>query len=98
MILFDRLARWIPLTRGPATVLILRIFQATWGGFRTGWTPKKIALTLAKLRASPPSIRSAQEGTIKTMTSLNVEKIFPVKRWAFARFRTAAALVSFLPL
>ena len=38
------------------------------GGLRPGWTPKKIALTLAKLRAAPPSIRSAQEGTVKTMT------------------------------
>jgi len=31
-----------------------------------GWTPKKIALTLAKLRAAPPSIPIWHEGTRKT--------------------------------
>jgi hypothetical protein len=34
---------------------ILRSFQAIRGGFRAGWTPKKITLTLAKLRAQPPN-------------------------------------------
>ena len=43
--------------RGPARSLILRRIQAIRGGFRPGWTPKKIALTLAKSRASPPRIR-----------------------------------------
>jgi hypothetical protein len=40
--------------RSPARCLVLRSFQAFRGGFRAGWTPKKIALTLAKLRTAPP--------------------------------------------
>jgi hypothetical protein len=49
--------------RDPARPLILRIFQASKGGLRPGWTPKKIALTLAKSRASPPRIQSRTGGT-----------------------------------
>jgi hypothetical protein len=46
---------------GPARLLILRRFQEIRGGFRQGWLPKKTGLTLAKLRASPPSIRFQPE-------------------------------------
>ena len=52
--------------RGLSKELILRRFQAFRGGFRAGWTPKKIALTLAKLRAAPPSIPLRHEGTRTT--------------------------------
>lgn len=51
--------------RSPARPLILRSFQTFWGGLRPGWTPKKIALTLAKFRASPPRIRFQPGGTRK---------------------------------
>ena len=51
--------------RNPAKCFILRYFKAIWGGFQPGWTPKKIALTLAKFRASPPRIRFQPKGTRK---------------------------------
>ncbi len=52
--------------RIPARCLILRLFQALLGGLRPGWTPKKIALSLAKFRASPPRIHSGPEGPVKS--------------------------------
>ena len=51
--------------RSPARPLILRSFQTFWGGLRPGWTPKKIALTLAKFRASPPRIQFGPRRTHK---------------------------------
>lgn len=51
---------------GPAMYSVLGCFMALRGGFRPGWTPKKIALTLAKSRASPPRIPIRREGTRKT--------------------------------
>lgn len=51
--------------RDPSRSLILRRFYAFRGGLRPRWTPKKIALTLAKSRASPPRIRFQPGGTRK---------------------------------
>lgn len=51
--------------RSPARCLILRRFQAIRGGLRPGWTPKKIALSLAKFRASPPRIQFTPRRTRK---------------------------------
>ena len=42
------------------------VIRRSGGGFHTGWTPKKSALTLAILRASPPSIPKGHEGTRTT--------------------------------
>jgi hypothetical protein len=43
------------------------VICAFWGGLHAGWLPKKIALTLAMRRASPPSIRFRPERNRKTM-------------------------------
>lgn len=58
--------------RSPARCLILRLFQALLGGLRPGWTPKKIALSLAKFRASPPRIRF-QPGRTRKINRLGAE-------------------------
>jgi hypothetical protein len=58
--------------RGPARPLILRRFQAIRGGLQAGWTPKKIALTLAKSRASPPRIQ-LQPGRTREINGLGAE-------------------------
>jgi len=84
--------------RSPVMPLILRRFQASQGGFRPGWTPKKIALTLAKLRASPASIRSARKGTVKSTAYGSAETVFPVNRSPSARCRTVAARMPSCPL
>ncbi|SLN77582.1 hypothetical protein ROA7023_04445 [Roseisalinus antarcticus] len=51
----------------PYKPLLLRGYFRFRGGLHAGWTPKKTALSLAKLRASPASIRSARKGTVKSM-------------------------------
>ena len=41
----------------PAKYLYYCVISGFQGGFHEGWTPKKIALTLAICRAAPPRIR-----------------------------------------
>ena len=52
----------------PYKPLLLRGYFRFRGGLHAGWTPKKTALSLAKLRATPASIRFGPERNRKTMT------------------------------
>ena len=52
----------------PPSICYCVVIYEFWGGFRLGWLPKKIALTLAMCRASPPSIRFRPERNRKTRT------------------------------
>jgi|GEM_PF-7059563 len=45
----------------PAKYLYYCVISGFQGGFHEGWTPKKIALTLAICRAAPPRIRLETE-------------------------------------
>ena len=78
--------------RGPVKCLILRRFQTIWGGFRLGWTPKKNALTLAKLRAQPPTIVYTPRRTRK-INELGIEA-HPVSQLADSANETDRSTLS----
>src|SRR5690606_26760296 len=76
---------------------IRRVFVGGFSGLAwiriPGGFPKIRPCRWRSIALRPPAYEGERKGTVKSMAYGKAETVFPVKRRAFARFRTVAACV-----